>query len=86
MGPQAWASVGRAMTMALAKWALDPNDGGAGFVISQIKALVMARDFKLAKIKLMHLKRHHSDLYEDFIQEFGDDLDDEAASYLRLRS
>ena len=75
MGPQAWASVGKALGVAMVRWALDPREGGAALLIHQVKSHIARRDFELAKAKLRHLKRHHKDLYEDFLREFGDDLD-----------
>lgn len=75
MGPQAWMAVGRALGLAALRWGLDPRKGGAAILISQIEAHVVDHQFELARVKLQHLKRHHTELYEEFLREFGDELD-----------
>lgn len=80
MGPQAWAAVAKALGLAMARWALDPAKGGAAILIYQVRSDIMEGEFENAKVKMRHLKRHHTELYEDFLREFGDDLDSEELS------
>lgn len=75
MGPQAWASVGRAIGVVMAKWALDPRKGGAAVLLTQIKSHIHEKEYDLARTKLQHLKRRHEQVYDEFMDEFGDELD-----------
>lgn len=74
MGPAAWAAVGRALSVALTRWALDPQKGGAALVMCKIEAHISTKNFALARAQLAYLRDQHKNLYDKFIEEFGEDL------------
>ncbi len=84
MGPAAYASIGRALTVALATSIFNGKGSVVALLAKQLEHAIAEHDLSLAQMLLKDLSYRHHAAFEEFIKKFGDKLTPEARKELGL--
>ncbi len=78
MGPAAWASVGRAMAMALSSSLLSGPNNIVKVVMKEIHKAIINKDIETARSMIRDLAWRHRESFKAFMDKYSDDLPPDA--------
>jgi len=82
MGPAAWAAIGRAMGLALARSLFTGPNNVVELVAKEIHKAIIDNDIEMANQMLKDMAFRHRKSYEEFIKKFSKDIPPDALKEL----
>ena len=83
LGPAAWASLGRALGVAIVGGLFGGKNSVVAVVAREIQRAIIRNDIEMARSLLRDMQWRHAESLKEFLRKYGDDLPPEFVEEFR---